>query len=126
MDILTKVSEVCGYLLPILGVILLVVLIVLVSKILKTLKKADEAIVITKGYLQELDTTVKTINNVSMSVEAVRSTMTRVITKFVNKCSKNYDEIKAAVMNLLEKIFPKNGVTVVDEVKLTKENNTEV
>lgn len=110
MDSLETISKVFLYLLPIFGVIVLAVLAVLLIRLLGLLKNVNitvngvnSAVDTTNGYLKELDTTVKSVNNMAMSVEAVRATTERAVKKTAKKWSKQYDQVKAAVTDALEK-----------------------
>ena len=112
MDSLATISQVFMYLLPVFGVIVLAALAVLLVKMLGILKNVNitvtgvnTAVDTTNGYLKELDTTVKSVNNMAMSVEAVRATTERAVKKTAKKWSKQYDTVKAAVTDALEKNF---------------------
>ena len=112
MDSLANISQIFAYLLPILGAIALCLLIVLLVKMVGILKNmnitvngVNTAVDTTNGYLKELDTTVKSVNNMAMSVEAVRATTERAVKKTAKKWSKQYDQVKSAVTEVLEKSF---------------------
>ena len=117
MEGLASISQVFGYLLPIIGVVALIALIVLlinvinITKDLKvTVTKANpivdgvnEAVTTTNGYLKEFNTTVKAVNNMSMSVEAVRATTERVVKNSAKQFNKQYAQVKEWVTDALEK-----------------------
>lgn len=110
METLASISQVFLYLLPIVGVIALGFLISVLIKmggIMKnvnvTVTGVNDAVGTTNGYLKELNTTVKTVNNMAMSVEAVRATTERAVKKAAKTASKQYDQVKTAVSDILEK-----------------------
>ena len=110
MEGLASISQVFGYLLPIIGVVALIALIILlinvinITKDLKvTVTKANpivdgvnEAVTTTNGYLKEF-------NNMSMSVEAVRATTERVVKNSAKQFNKQYAQVKEWVTDALEK-----------------------
>lgn len=128
MDALANISQIFAYLLPILGAIALCLLIVLLVKMVGILKNmnitvtgVNTAVDTTNGYLKELDTTVKSVNNMAMSVEAVRATTERAVKKTAKKWSKQYDQVKSAVTDVLEKSFaPKEEKPVKDPKNIVR------
>ncbi|MBR0385117.1 MAG: hypothetical protein IJI05_01050 [Erysipelotrichaceae bacterium] len=129
MDNLVKISEIFGYVLPIIGAVALIVLIIVLLTLRKTLKNVNitvskanvtvdgvnEAVGTTTGYLKELKPTVMAVNNMAMSVEAVRATTERVVKRSVKKISKQYNQVKTMVSDMLEKGEQKS-VSRVEEV----------
>ena len=117
MEGLASISQVFGYLLPIIGAVALIVLIVLLLNVNKMLKDVNvtvskcnpvvdgvnDAVATTNGYLKDLKTTVVAVNNLSMSVEAVRATTERVVKNSASKINKQYDQVKEWVTDALEK-----------------------
>ncbi|MBQ9037271.1 MAG: hypothetical protein IJJ19_01530 [Erysipelotrichaceae bacterium] len=117
MESLASISQVFSYLLPILAVIALIVLIVVMINVIKVVKgvnvtvtKANpivdgvnDAVTTANGYLKEFDTTVKAVNNMAMSVEAVRATTSRVVKNSADKWTKQYNQVKQWVLDALEK-----------------------
>ena len=136
MNTLEMIGKIFGYILPIVGVIAVIILIVVLLKVAKilngfggTVKKVDitvdgvnEAIGTTNGYLKEFNTTVKAVNNMSMSVEAVRATTERVVKKTAKEWNKQYDQVKGWVTDMLEKHDAKKKEQAVAAVP---ENKTE-
>ncbi len=107
---LEDISSYASLLLPVFAGILLVLLIILVLRILsfisrvdKTVINIDEILDVSKEYLGDLKTTVHTINNVSMSVEAVRVTLERMIKKYYRKAVTEVAEVKAWIKQFMEK-----------------------
>ncbi|MBO4538369.1 MAG: hypothetical protein IKX74_01385 [Erysipelotrichaceae bacterium] len=125
MENLEKISKVFGLVLPVLGVIALIILIVLLVKILKivsglntTVGAANESLDLVKGYLGEFNTTVRAVNNMSMSVESVRVTLTSLITKAIKKWAQEYETIRNMLTSILESLTKKgNEVTIVEQKK---------
>ncbi|MBQ1521204.1 MAG: hypothetical protein IIZ74_00390 [Erysipelotrichaceae bacterium] len=110
METLANISQVFMYLLPIAGVITLGFLISVLIKMRGimnnvniTVTGVNDAVGTTNGYLKELNTTVKSVNNMAMSVEAVRATTERAVKKAAKTASKQYDQVKTAVTEILEK-----------------------
>ena len=110
METLASVSQVFLYLLPIVGVITLCFLISVLIKmrgimnnVNVTVTGVNDAVGTTNGYLKELNTTVKSVNNMAMSVEAVRATTERAVKKAAKTASKQYDQVKTAVGEIIEK-----------------------
>ena len=140
MESLANISQIFGYILPIVGVCVLIALIVLLINVIKIVKglnvtvgKANitvdgvnEAVATTNGYLKDLNTTVKTVNNMAMSVEAVRATTERAVKRSTAAWSKQYNQVKGYVLDFLEKKGPgkKPEVTVTEApaVKTTEPN----
>ena len=140
MNTMESISQVFGYILPIIAVIALIVLIVLllnVNKVIKglnvTITKANttvdgvnEAVATTNGYLKDFDVTVKTVNNVAMSVEAVRATTERVVKKSADSVSRQYNQVKGAVTEFLEKRDSKGKTAAENVLEKVGETATEV
>ncbi len=117
MEGLASISQLFSYLLPIIAVIALVVLIIVLLNVIKVVKglnitvtKANpivdgvnDAVTTANGYLKEFDTTVKAVNNMAMSVEAVRATTSRVVKNSADKWNKQYTQVKQWVLEALEK-----------------------
>ena len=130
MESFESISKIFGYLLPIVGVICVIVLIVVlinVNKIIKnltvTVTKANttvdgvnEAVTTANGYLKDFDVTVKAVNNVAMSVEAVRATTERVVKRSADKVNKQYTQVKTWVTDFLEK-KDSQGRTTAEQVR---------
>ena len=122
--------------LPVIGVAVLIALLVLIIKIVKivnglktTVSEANKAIGTVGGYLTELNTTVKTVNNVSMSVESVRFTASKLISKAIDSWNKEYESIKTLLTALLEKLLklPVNKAQEpAEETEEKNENDDEV
>ncbi len=114
MDILATISNVFKYLLPIVGVAVLVALLILLVKVLSILKKVTNIVeslnsTMNKvdGYVGDFNVTVKTINNISMSIEAVRVTLEHLVKKAFEAWQKEFDTVKSMVTTLLEKLDKK-------------------
>ena len=139
METLEMIGKIFGYILPVVGVIAVIALIVMIVKIIKvlnglggTVKKVDitiegvnEAIGTTNGYLKDLDTTVKAVNNMSMSIEAVRATTERAVKKTAKEWNKQYDQVKNWVTDVLEKRDAKKKETAAKAVSENKDERKE-
>lgn len=108
---LEEISKYASILLPIFGLILVIILIVvairfsaLITKLNSTVTNVDEVVGTTKNYLVELKTTVNTMNNVSMTVEAVRVSLSKLFKKFYRKAMTNYEDIKEFFNKLVAKV----------------------
>jgi len=142
MEFLQLVSQIFGYLLPIIGTIALIILMVVGVKATKLIKRVEnsltnvDAIVSTANdtignlnktietankYVDDFGVTAKTINNVSMTVEAVRFTLEQMVKKFIARWTKEYEQIKNMILSFLEKIENKDRI-IADERK--ESNNT--
>lgn len=126
MEILEQVSTVFKYILPILGVIVLIMLLVIlarVNRIIKgldtTVSSANQSLDMVRTYLGDMNTTVRTVNNVSMSVEGVRVALTNLLTKAIKKWNAEYETIKKMLTAILEKFTkePEAEVTIVEPKK---------
>ena len=140
METLELIGKIFSYILPVVGVIAVIALIVMLIKIIKilngfggTVKKVDvtvegvnEAIGTTNGYLKELNTTVKAVNNMSMTVEAVRATTERAVKKTAKEWNKQYDQVKAWVTDILEKRDAKKKEAAAKAVSENKVERKEV
>ena len=125
MEIFEKISKVFGLILPILGVIALVILIILLAKVNKmvssldtTVDSANKSLDLVKGYLGEFNTTVRAVNNMSMSVESVRVTLSSLISKIIKKWAQEYETIRNMLTSILDNLTKKdNEVTIVEQKK---------
>ncbi len=125
MELFEKISKVFGLILPILGVIALIILIILLAKINKivssldtTVGSANQSLDLVKGYLGEFNTTVKAVNNMSMSVESVRVTLSSLISKAIKKWAQEYETIRNMLTSILDNLTKKdNEVTIVEQKK---------
>ena len=125
MENLEKISRVFGYLLPVLGVVALIILIIVLVKVNKiisglgtTIGSANQSLDLVKGYLGEFNTTVRAVNNMSMSVESVRVTLTSRISKAIKKWAEEYEAIRNMLTSILNSITKKeNEVTIVEQKK---------
>ena len=105
---LEEISKYASILLPIFALILVIILIVVairfslfLTKLNSTVTSVDDVVNTTKNYLVELKTTVNTMNNVSMTVEAVRVSVSRLFKKMYRKAMSNYEDIKEIFNNLV-------------------------
>ena len=140
METLEMIGKIFGYILPVVGVIAVIALIVVLIKVIKilsglgpTVKKVDitvegvnEAIGTTNGYLKDLNTTVKAVNNMSMSVEAVRATTERVVKKTAKEWNKQYDQVKGWVTDVLERHDAKKKELAAAKAPQNKDERKEV
>ncbi|MCR5067698.1 MAG: hypothetical protein K6A14_06530 [Erysipelotrichaceae bacterium] len=125
MENLEKISQLFGYALPILGVIVLIILIIVLVKLNKiisgldnTIGSANQSLDLVKGYLGEFNTTVRAVNNVSMSVESVRVTLSSLISKAIKKWAEEYEAIRNMLTSILNSITKReNEVTIVEQKK---------
>lgn len=108
---LEEISKYASILLPVFALILVVILIivaikasVLITKLNSTVTNVDEVIHTTKNYLVELKTTVNTMNNVSMTVEACRVALQKLFRKMYRKAMTNYEDIKEFINKLVAKV----------------------
>ena len=127
---LEDISSYASLLLPIFAAIVLVLLIILVLRILsfisrvdKTVMNVDEILDVSKEYLVDLKTTVHAVNNVSMSVEAVRVTLERMIKKYYRKAVTEVAEVKAWIKEFMEKNSKPEETTEVVVRKEDKNND---
>ena len=121
MDTLANISKVFQYILPIIAVVALVALVVLlvkaigivkglnvtVTKANTTVDGVNEVVGTANGYLKDFDVTVKAVNNMAMSVEAVRATTERAVKKTASSFTKEYDQVKGWVTTFLDEKLPK-------------------
>ena len=125
MENLEKISQLFSYALPILGVIVLIILIIVLVKLNKiisgldnTIGSANQSLDLVKGYLSEFNTTVRAVNNVSMSVESVRVTLSSLISKAIKKWAEEYEAIRNMLTSILNSITKReNEVTIVEQKK---------
>ena len=125
MENLEKISQLFSYALPILGVIVLIILIIVLVKLNKiisgldnTIGSANQSLDLVKGYLGEFNTTVRAVNNVSMSVESVRVTLSSLISKAIKKWAEEYEAIRNMLTSILNSITKReNEVTIVEQKK---------
>ncbi len=117
MEFLQLVSQIFGYILPVLGTVALIILIILGIKVTKLIKKVEESLTnvdatvgnlnktieMANKYVEDFGVTAKTVNNVSMSVEAVRYTLEQMIKKLIARWTKEYEQIKSLVLSFLER-----------------------
>ena len=107
---LEDISSYASLLLPIFAAIVLVLLIILILRILSFISRIDKAVInldeildVVKVYVIDLKTTIHAINNVSMSVEAIRVTLDRFIKKYYRKAVTEVEEVKAWIKEFMEK-----------------------
>ncbi|MGI6608335.1 MAG: hypothetical protein ACOX1F_05070 [Erysipelotrichaceae bacterium] len=124
MEFLQSVSQFFEYLLPILGTIAFIFLIIVAVKAIKLIKNVNNSLTsvdtvmsnantvienlnktieMANKYVDDFGVTAKTVNNVSMSIEAVRYTLEQVIKKIVTRWTKEYEQIKKLILSFLEK-----------------------
>ena len=137
MSSFENVSNFFRNLLPILAVVAILALIVLLIHLISVMRKVkitvtgvNEAIGTTNGYLKDFEVTVKTVNNMAMSVEAVRATAERAVKKTAKTWTREYDTVKAWVTDFLENKLPRKNkaekATVqVEEVPAEEKKETE-
>lgn len=136
MEFLQLISQVFGYILPVAGVIALIILIVLLLRVTKLIQKVDNSLTnvdsvvssannaignlnktieMANKYVDDFGVTSKTVNNVSMSIEAVRYTLEQMIKKFIARWTKEYEQIKNLILSFLEKAENKTKEVVSNE-----------
>ncbi len=116
MQALVSISNVFSAILPILGVAALIALIIvlikliqLLTKVSKTMEKVDSTVEIVKGYTADMNVTVKTVNNVAFSVEAVRVSLERMIKSIAANWTKQFEQIKAQINAILDRLDKKDS-----------------
>ncbi len=121
MNTLAQISQFFQYILPVAAVIALAALVVLLIRVINVVKNltvivtktnttmdgVNEAVGITNNYLKDMNVTVKAVNNMAMSVEAVRATTERAVKKTAKTWNKEYEQVKGWVTNFLEEKLPK-------------------
>lgn len=135
MDSFESVSKFFSNILPIVGVLAIVALIVLLIHLIGVLRKVkitvngvNEAVGTANGYLKDFNVTVKTVNNMAMSVEAVRATAERAVKKTAKTWTKEYDNVKTWVTDFLENKLPRKNKAekaVVQEERVPAEEKKE-
>ncbi|MBR0136784.1 MAG: hypothetical protein IJM15_00010 [Erysipelotrichaceae bacterium] len=84
-------------------IILILRILSFISRIDKAVINLDEILDVVKVYVIDLKTTIHAINNVSMSVEAIRVTLDRFIKKYYRKAVTEVEEVKAWIKEFMEK-----------------------
>ncbi|MDI9540132.1 MAG: hypothetical protein QM204_01465 [Bacillota bacterium] len=136
MEFLQLVAQIFGYILPVAGTLALIILIVVGIKVAKLIKKVENSLTnvdtvvssannaignlnktidMANKYVDDFGVTAKTVNNVSMSIEAVRYTLEQMIKKFIARWTKEYEQIKNLILSFLEKAENKTKEVVSNE-----------
>ena len=139
MEFLQIVSQIFGYLLPVLGTAVLIILIIVGLRALKLIQKVENSLTnidtvvsnanntlgnlnktieMANKYVVDFSVTSKTVNNVSMSIEAVRYALEQMIIKLIVKWTKEYEKIKNLIFSFFEKTENK-----IEEVASKKKEN---
>jgi len=125
-DFLLVVSQYANMVVPILLVIVLILLVALlinciklVSGFRKTTDKVNGTIDIVNDYLGELKLPLRVLNNVSMSIEALRAASEETIRSLFDKLQENYQYIKQFLTELWNSVFKKdNADDKSDEIEI--------
>lgn len=121
-EILEIVREYSVKLLPVFALIALLVLIIVMIRLSSLMKRlkitvtgVNKAVDTTNTYLGEMDVTVKAVNNLAMSVEAVRFTTEKAVKKSAAEWNKTYHKVKDWVTEALEEADAKKKAKAVAE-----------
>ncbi|MGI6509175.1 MAG: hypothetical protein ACOX1L_01140 [Erysipelotrichaceae bacterium] len=146
MEFLQLISQVFGYILPVAGVIALIILIVLLLRVTKLIQKVDNSLTnvdsvvssannaignlnktieMANKYVDDFGVTSKTVNNVSMSIEAVRYTLEQMIKKFIARWTKEYEQIKSLILSFLERAEGKDEEVVSEKKEDVSQKESE-
>lgn len=124
---LEDISSYASTLLPIFAGVLLILLIILVARLLafmsrvsRTVDNVEDILQVSKNYLIDIRTTISAVNNVSMSVEAIRVTIERLFKKYYRKAVTEVEEVKAWVRKLMADSEKEENATT--EVVVRKED----
>lgn len=140
MKTLSMIGAIFQQILPILGclalialVIVLIKVITLLNKLNKTMDTVGGTIDLVKGYTADMNVTVKTINNVAFSIEAVRLAIERLVKSISTSWVKQFEQLKSQVSLLLEKMDKKEKekeeaveTIVVEEKKDSEATNNKI
>ena len=85
---------VAGWILPVLGVVVLVYIILILKELLQTVKSATKTLDTTEQQIRKLDAPLSTAENISHTIDEVHETTKKAVKTAANTVVKNVDQIK--------------------------------
>ncbi len=146
MEFLQLLGQIFGYILPFAGTIALVILSVVGLKAVKLIKRVEstltnvdatvtnannaidglnKTIEMTNKYVEDFGVTSKTVNNVSMSVEAVRYSLEKTVKKIIVGWTREYELIKNLTLSFLDKVEKKVKESAGKKTKISDQKESE-
>ncbi len=93
-EFFSTIAMVAGWILPVLGVVVLVYIILILKELLQTVKSATKTLDTTEQQIRKLDAPLSTAENISHTIDEVHETTKKAVKTAANTVVKNVDQIK--------------------------------
>lgn len=93
-EFFSTVAMVAGWILPVLGIVVLVYVILILKELLQTVKSATRTLDTTEQQLRKLDAPLSTAENISHTIDEVHETTRKAVKTAASTVVKNVDQIK--------------------------------
>lgn len=93
-EFFSTIAMVAGWILPVLGVVVLVYIILILKELLQTVKIATKTLDTTEQQIRKLDAPLSTAENISHTIDEVHETTKKAVKTAANTVVKNVDQIK--------------------------------
>lgn len=93
-EFFSTIAMVAGWILPVLGVVVLVYIILILKELLQTVKSATKTLDTTEQQIRKLDAPLSTAENISHTIDEVHETTKKAVKSAANTVVKNVDQIK--------------------------------
>lgn len=90
----STIAKVAGWILPVLGIVVLIYLILILRELLVTLKSATKTLTTTEEQIRKLDVPLQTAENLSRTVDEVHEITKKAVKSTASFLVSNLDQLK--------------------------------
>lgn len=116
-EFFSTLSKVAGWILPILGIVVLVYLILVLKELLKTIQAATKTLDTTEQQLRKLDAPLSTAENISHTVDEVHETTKKAVKTCAGVIVKNAEQVKNWIGDITKSKNVSNDEEPIDHVE---------